>query len=479
MNDDNLLFMDEIRLKKAESQRAAFHAQTIAAIATPLAPAGLGVIRLSGDRALEIGDRVFRAKNAKKTLTVMPGYTACFGHVFDAEGDIDECVATVFRAPHSYTGETVLELSCHGGVYLLQRVLRAVYDAGARPAEAGEFTRRAFMNGKMDLTAAESVMSLISAQSRLAAKTALASCEGAVFQRLSVIRDSLIEILSQLSAYVDYPDEDIPQLTVPELQKILAQADNELNNLLSTFDSGRVLREGIDTVIVGSPNVGKSTLMNAFTGYDSSIVTSQAGTTRDVVEETVRLGEVTLKLADTAGIHDTDDLVEAIGVDRARQRMQSASLILAVFDGSRKLNTEDLQFAEQASQLGAIAVINKADRPLKINKEYIKEKFQHSVVISAAAKRGMQELTDLIAHITGVEQLQPDQPLLATERQRNCARYSLIAIREAQTALQQGLTLDAVAVSLDDALSAILELTGERVTEKVVDEIFSRFCVGK
>lgn len=455
------------------------HTSTIAAISTPPAPAGLGVIRLSGDDATAIADRLFRAAAAGKTLAAMAGYTACYGHVFDADGDIDECVATVFRAPHSYTGEDVVELSCHGGVYLLQRVLRAVLDAGARPAGAGEFTRRAFVNGKLDLTGAESVMALIGANSRLAAKTALAAREGAVFRRLTAVKQSLLAVLAQLAAFVDYPDEDIPDLQPAPLQATLTAAEQDLSRLLDTFDAGRVLREGIETAIVGSPNVGKSTLMNAFTGCDSSIVTAVAGTTRDVVEETVRLGNVVLRLADTAGIRETADEAESIGVERARRRLQTAALVLAVFDGSRPLTEADKAFAAEAAEAAAIAVINKADQPLKIDDTYIRSKFQHCVVISAATGTGLSELTRVIEQVTGVERLADGEPVLATERQRDCARRSLDAVREARDALCGGMTLDAVTVSLDDAVAAILELTGERATEAVVDEVFARFCVGK
>ena len=454
-------------------------ADTVAAIATPPAPAGLGVIRISGPGAIPVADRVFRAAKPGKTLSALAGYTACYGHVYDADGDIDECVATVFRTPHSYTGEDVVELSCHGGVYLLRRVLAAVLANGARPAGAGEFTRRAFVNGKLDLTGAESVMGLIAANGRLAAKTALATREGAVYRRLSGVKESLLGVLAQLAAFVDYPDEDIPELQPETLATTLLEADGVLSKLLATFDAGRILREGIDTAIVGSPNVGKSTLMNAFTGYDSSIVTDVAGTTRDVVEQTVQVGDVVLRLADTAGIRDTADAVEAIGVTRARKRMESAALVLAVFDGSRPLDGDDEAFAKAAAGANAIAVINKADQPLLINKEYIESLFQHTVVVSAAREQGMEALNAVIQQVTGVERLQEGEPVLATERQRDCARRCLAAIREAQDALQMGLSLDAVTVSLDDATAAILELTGERVTETVVDEVFARFCVGK
>lgn len=453
--------------------------QTIAAISTPLAPAGLGVLRLSGEQALAIADRVFRPLHPEKSLSKLAGYTALYGHVADEDGDIDDCVALVFRAPHSYTGEDVVEFSCHGGLYLLQRVLRALLQAGARPAEAGEFTRRAFVNGKMDLTRAEAVMELIAANGRLAAKTALAAREGAIFRRLDGVKQALLGAAANFSAFVDYPDDDIPELHTDELAATLEQAAHTLQALLATFDAGRIVREGIDTVIVGAPNVGKSTLMNLLAGCERSIVTPIEGTTRDVVEETIRLGDVLLRLADTAGIRTTEDVVETIGVQRAFARMETAALVLAVFDGSRPLTEDDRRLAQTAAQQTAVAVINKADQTFLIDEQYIRDLFQQVVVISAATGEGLSALEEAARRVTGVEALDEAQPVLATERQRDCVRRCLEAVQEAQQALAAGLTLDAVSVSVDDAISAVLELTGERATEAVVQEIFARFCVGK
>ena len=453
--------------------------QTIAAISTPLAPAGLGVLRLSGEQALAIADRVFRPLHPEKSLSKLAGYTALYGHVADEDGNIDDCVVLVFRAPHSYTGEDVVEFSCHGGLYLLQRVLRALLQAGARPAEAGEFTRRAFVNGKMDLTRAEAVLELIAANGRLAAKTALAAREGAIFRRLDSVKQALLGVAANFSAFVDYPDDDIPELHTVELAATLEQAAHTLQALLATFDAGRVVREGIDTVIVGAPNVGKSTLMNLLAGCERSIVTPIEGTTRDVVEETIRLGDVLLRLADTAGIRTTEDVVETIGVQRAFARMETAALVLAVFDGSRPLTEDDRRLAQTAAQQTAVAVINKADQTFLIDEQYIRDLFQQVVVISAATGEGLSALEAAVRQVTGVEALDEAQPVLATERQRDCVRRCLEAVQEAQQALTAGLTLDAVSVSVDDAISAVLELTGERATEAVVQEIFARFCVGK
>ncbi len=452
---------------------------TIVAISTPAAPAGLGVLRLSGREAVTVAGRVFRPADPMRTPDKLAGYTAAFGHVYDDEGDIDECVALVFRAPHSYTGEDVVELSCHGGLYLLQRVLRACLAAGARPAGAGEFTRRAFVSGKMDLTQAESVMDLIGADGRLAARTALAARQGGTFRRLETVRESLLSVAAQFAAYVDYPDEDIPDLQPAALAATLEEAKAALETLLSTFDAGRVLREGIDTAIVGSPNVGKSTLMNALAGCRRSIVTDIAGTTRDVVEETVRLGDVTLRLADTAGIRDTADSVESVGVELARQRLHEAALVLAVFDGSRPLDEDDRALVASLGEAPAIAVVNKADKPLQTDMAWLRDRFERVVVLSAQQEEGLDALAAAVAAVTGVEHLDGTQPVLATERQRQCATRCLDCLTEAAEALAGGVTLDAVTVGVSAAIDALQELTGQRATDTVVEQVFARFCVGK
>ena len=455
-----------------------FTGPTVAALSTPAAPAGLGVVRVSGRDAVAVASRVFRPASPSRSLDSLSGYTAAYGHVTDEEGDIDECVALVFRAPHSYTGEDVVEFSCHGGPYLLSRVLRALFAAGARPAGPGEFTRRAFLNGKLDLTGAEAVMGLIAADGQLAARTALAAREGAVFHRIQEVTRSLVEAQAAFSAYVDYPDDDIPELEPTALAAVLEQAGRVLSQLLSTFDAGRILREGVDTAIVGSPSVGKSTLMNLLAGCERSIVTPAAGTTRDIVEETVRLGNVTLRLADTAGIRDAADAAEAAGVERARKRLRSAALVLAVFDGSRPLEEGDLALLRELPA-SSIVLLNKSDRPFVLDAGEIRRMVPRVVCISASTGQGLQDLVREVEDITGVCRLNGGEPVLATERQRDAVRLALDGIGQASAALAEGLTLDVVSVCVDSALGALMELTGERVTEAVVEDIFSRFCVGK
>ena len=451
---------------------------TIAAISTAQAPGGIGLIRVSGPDAQSIADKVFTAKSGKP-LSSAKGYTVHYGRVHDGEGDIDEAIAINYRAPASFTGENVAELSIHGGLYLLRRTLRALYDAGARPAQPGEFTRRAFLNGKLGLTEAESVMELISARGEQAARAALAGHDGALERRIASVKDALVSAAAHLEAWADYPEEDIPELGADELRRVFFEANRELEHLLDAFDAGRALREGVDTVIAGKPNAGKSTLMNLLAGCERSIVTDVAGTTRDIVEETVLVGGVPLRLADTAGLRETDDAVEKIGVERARSRLKTAQLVLAVFDSSRRLGEEDKRLAHACRDVPAIAVVNKSDLESKLDYSYIIKYFQQVVFISARSGEGLEALSRAIGETLRTSQIDPNEGLLFTERQRDAARRAKESVEEAARALRIGMTLDAVTVSLEGAVAALLELTGERVTEAVVDEVFSRFCVGK
>ncbi len=451
---------------------------TVAAISTAQGMGGIGVIRVSGRDAFAVGDRVFQNIKGRK-LSQMDGYTAAYGRIRSEGEDIDEAVALVFRAPYSYTGEDVVEFSCHGGLYLTRRVLRAVLDAGAFPAQPGEFTRRAFLNGKMGLTEAEAVMDMIGAKGRQAARAALAGRDGAIHKAIDSVKDSLIFTAAHLSAWADYPEEDIPQVERAELTARLTAAKTALEKLLSQYDAGRAIREGLNTVIAGRPNVGKSTLMNLLSGCERSIVTEIPGTTRDVVEETVLVGDVTLRLSDTAGIRSTEDLVERIGVNRAKDRVQTADLVLAVFDASQELNEDDQTLLDSLQGVPSIAVINKTDLETKINVEYIKNKVQQIVFLVASEGKGLDELREALAEIAGTSQLDPSQGLLATERQQQAAKEALACVNEGLEALALGMTLDAVTVSIEGAVQALLELTGERASEAVVDQVFHRFCVGK
>ena len=452
-------------------------AQTIAAIATPAAAGGISVIRISGSDALTIADRVFSAKHGIP-LSGRRGYTAAFGAVVRHGEVLDEAVATVFNEPHSYTGENVVELSCHGGLYLTQEILRVILENGARLAEAGEFTKRAFLNGKMSLSQAEAVMDLIGAQGREAARAAHTQLSGALSRQITAVKDALLKLAGHLSAWVDYPEEEIPEVDEEEILLTAGESSKTLRTLLSQFDTGKLIREGIDTVIVGKPNVGKSTLMNLLSRCERSIVTDVAGTTRDIVEETVRLGQLVLRVADTAGIRETEDVVEQIGVSLAKQRMQEASLVLAVFDGSSEWSPEDEKILPAALQ-PSIAVVNKSDLPTVTNLEKIKRAFSHMVVLSATDPESLALLEREIRETLNLSEIDPFAPMLSNERQRLCAMRAADLLEQAQTAVKAGVTFDAVTVLIEEAIDALLELTGERTTDAVVDAVFANFCVGK
>ena len=451
---------------------------TIAAISTAQGEGGIGVIRISGESAIEIADKIFKNINNKK-LTDMKGYTAAFGKIIFGGEEIDEAVALVFRAPHSYTGENVVELSCHGGVYVTARVLRAALDSGARPAEPGEFTKRAFLNGKMDLTEAEAVADIISARSKSAARAALCVKDGALRAKLDNIKNDLLNLASHLSAWADYPEEDIAEVTDDMIFDACDKAISSLSHLLDTYDSGQAVKEGIDTVIAGRPNVGKSTLMNLLSGSERSIVTDIPGTTRDVVEDTVLVGDVILRLSDTAGLRSTNDEVEKIGVEKARKRLEQCGLLLAVLDNSRELNDEDFSLLKEAKNVPTIVIINKTDLVGKLDTDKIEDYCDNIIKVSAASGEGKEEIISAVRKIAGTDKLNPSEGILSNERQRTAVVNALRSVTEAKESLKNGMTYDAVTVSLEEAISAVLELTGERVSEEIVDRVFHNFCVGK
>lgn len=452
--------------------------KTVAAISTAQGEGGIGVIRISGDDALEIADKIFKNVNGRK-VTDMKGYTAAFGKICNNGEEIDEAVALVFRAPNSYTGEDVVELSCHGGIFITKQVLRAALSAGAVPAQAGEFTKRAFLNGKIDLTEVEAVIDIISAKSTSAARAALFAKDGVLRKKINSVKDDLLSLAAHLSAWADYPEEDIAEVTDDMIFDTCNKAITALEKLLSSYDSGQAVKQGIDTVIAGKPNVGKSTLMNLLSGCEKSIVTDIPGTTRDIVEDTVVVGDVILRLSDTAGLRETDDTVEKIGVDRARKRLEECGLLLAVFDNSRELDSEDIELLESAKNVPAVAIINKTDLKQKLDINYISNIISNIVYISAKSGEGHEELVKAVEKIAGTENLNPSEGILSNERQRLAVSNALSSIKEAKDALSLGMTFDAVTVSLEDAISQLLELTGEKASDEIIDRVFHNFCVGK
>ncbi len=496
---------------------------TIAAIATPPGRGGIAVVRLSGPQALAVAAQVFVPLNKEKKLADSPGYTALFGHFYAAGRKCDQTVALVFRAPKSYTGEDVVELSCHGGTAVVRVLLDACLAAGAQMAAPGEFTRRAFENGKLSLTQAEAVMDLVEADNAQAAAAAGAAMAGALWNTVQAMTAKLLELAGHIAAWTDYPEEDVEELSDEQLIATLHELETALAKLVAEYGKGAAVRRGIPTVLAGAPNVGKSTLLNLLTGYDKAIVTPIAGTTRDVVEDTVTLDGVTLLLADTAGIHETADPVEKEGVRRSREKLETAALVLAVFDTSRPLTAEEQTLARSlaaehaAGGRAVLFLLNKNDlapmwsaadllgeyAPQSDDGETVeyfeavenaaaastdaasaadpgarrKKAALLSLSASDAAQRAMLEKA--ILRLLHLEDFDPDAALLANRRQLGCAREALAAVREALAARRAGLDLDAVGVCVQDALTALYSLTGQNAADAVVDEVFSKFCVGK
>ena len=450
---------------------------TIAAIATPQQPSAIGILRLSGPDTRAVLEQVFRAKNGQSAAEQIPR-AMVLGDLLDSEGRLlDNVLCVYFPGPDSYTGEDCAELHCHGSPVVLNEGLRALFAAGARQARGGEFTQRAFLNGRMDLIQAEAVIDLIDAETAEAARNAVGQVSGSLSRLVDNIYNDIMGVVSRFYAVVDYPDEDIEEHTRQEVLDTLDRAKTDLTVLAATFSRGQLLKAGVPTVILGKPNAGKSSLLNALLGYDRAIVTDVAGTTRDTVEEKVRLGNVLLRLIDTAGIRDTGDAIERQGVVRSRAAAAQAALALLVLDGSAPLDEEDeaaMAVAETVAKV--LAVVNKADLPQKLDTGALD--FQRVIPLSAKTGEGLDRLTDAIAALypAGSEQ---QGHLLTNARQADAVSRALAAVESAQAALRSGMTPDAVLTDAEAALSALGELNGKSVREDLVSTIFSRFCVGK
>lgn len=460
---------------------------TIAAISTPFAQGGIGIIKISGSNAKVVAAKVFKSTTGK-SVSSLTGYQALFGHVFDDDGVFDEAVLLNFNGPRSYTGEDVVEISVHSGLYILKRVLRAVLKSGARLAEGGEFTKRAFINGKMTLTEAESVMDLISAQNKQAANAALMVKQGAVFKSIVEITNQLVEISANISAWMDYPEEDIINISKSEIKNQILQIKKELMDLASTFDMGRIFKEGINVVIIGKPNVGKSTLMNLLSGSNRSIVADIPGTTRDVIEENILLDDLLLNLSDTAGLRETEDVVERQGVLLAKQKIQEADVVLAVFDSSRDFDSQDRDILKQIEDKLSIMVVNKIDLISDSGPQFdldheIKEfgaDFGKNIIkVSGNDLNTRNVVSEKIKEVLNIKNIDSTTVVISNERQLCCINNALKNIENVINSIENDYTYDAILIDVEFVIESLLELTGERVSDRVVEGIFSKFCVGK
>ena len=451
----------------------AIESDTIAAIATGQVLSAIGIVRISGPETLAVLDRVFTPLSGAP-MSLRPDRKLILGRLTAVDGGVlDVCLATVSRGPNSYTGEDTAELQCHGSPVVLRHALESLFAAGARQAKAGEFTRRAFLNGRMDLTQAEAVIDLIDAETAKAAENAAAQLDGAVSRKTDGIYEDLTAICSHYHAVLDYPDEDIEPFALEQYRAVMASAADKLSALLATFRRGDILKNGVRCAILGRPNVGKSSLLNALLGYDRAIVTNIPGTTRDTIEEKAVVGGVLLRLLDTAGLRETEDVVEQLGVERSLAAAESAELVLAVLDGSRPLEEEDesvLAAAKAAPK--AILLRNKADMPLLWEREDV-------LSISARTGTGLNELEEAVKALFPPEETAAVGEVLTNPRQADAVRRALEYIRAAQEAMDALVTPDAVLTEIEGALTALGELSGRVVREDITNGIFARFCVGK
>ena len=452
---------------------------TIAAIATALSPSAIGILRLSGPDTKAVLDAVFFPLNGRPMSQQTPR-TMVLGRVLDGEGRVlDSALCVLFPGPDSYTGEDCAELHCHGSPVVLTEGLKLLLNHGARQAKGGEFTQRAFLNGRMDLMQAEAVVDVIDAETAQAARNAAGQLDGALSRTVQAVYDTLMDVTSRFYAIVDYPDEDIEDLNRTQLLDALGRSEASLAALLDTYSRGQVLKNGVPTVLLGKPNVGKSSLLNALVGYDRAIVTDVAGTTRDTVEEKVRVGHVLLRLCDTAGIHQTEDAVEKIGVERARAAARQASLALLVLDGSTPLTDADREAMDLARQAPNLLVaVNKSDLPRAVDIGRLADEFDNVVSLSARSGEGVSVLCDAIGAMYPAGEGRPGE-LLTNARQADAVSRALASVRSARSALRIGMTPDVVLTDAEAALEALGELNGKHIRDDLIQTIFSRFCVGK
>ncbi len=462
--------------------------ETIAAISTGMTNSGIGIVRISGEEAFSIADRVYRGKDR---ISCVKSHTIHYGHITDGEETVDEVLVMAMRSPHTFTGEDTVEINCHGGTFVVKRVLEAVLKNGARPAEPGEFTKRAFLNGKIDLSQAEAVIDVINSENEYALQNSISQLKGSLKNKISDIRNKIIYHTAFIESALDDPEHIEMNGYADVLLEAAKEIISELEKMISTADNGRVIREGINTVILGKPNAGKSSLLNVLAGHERAIVTDIEGTTRDIIEEQIRLGDLSLNVIDTAGIRQTEDVIEKIGVDRAKEYAGRADLIIYVVDSSRELDENDEKILPLIKNKNAVILLNKSDLNTVVTKEMIKEKISDLtggadkneipvISISTKEEKGIEKLEKKLKNmfLNGIISFN-DQICISNVRQKNALTDALESMRKVVESINAGMPEDFYSIDLMDAYEALGSITGESVGEDLINEIFSKFCMGK
>ena len=454
---------------------------TIVSISTAPGIGGIGIIRMSGENTFKILDKIFKQKNPKN-IDEIPGYTIKYGHIVDGEKYIDEVLVSFFKAPKSYTTEDMCEINSHGGTVVMRKILDLCLKNGAELAEPGEFTKRAFLGGRIDLSQAESIIDIINAKSDREAKEGIKQLEGFLSERINEIKNSLLEIMTNIEVSIDYPEYDTPEVTNNEILETINTSKEKLEELKKSFDNGKIIKQGIKTVIIGKPNAGKSSLLNAILKEDRAIVTEIEGTTRDTIEEFVTINGIPLNLIDTAGIREAKDEVEMIGIEKSKRLAEDADLIIAIFDSSKDFTKEDLEILEIVKNKKTIIILNKIDLEQKITLENPKlETFNKNIInISAKNKIGLESLFEKITDMFNLDEINLDNDIVITnERHKNLISKAIDNLDKAENIVKNGMPVDIIAISLKDTLSNLGAITGEEAGEEIINEIFKRFCLGK
>ena len=455
---------------------------TIAAIGTAMTHSGIGIVRISGSEAIGIADRIFRAKKSEKKLADVPTHTLHYGHIVNREQIIDEVLVSVMRGPHSYTAEDVVEINCHGGILVMKKILDTVMEYGARPAEAGEFTKRAFLNGRMDLSQAEAVIDIINSQNEFALKSAVKQLSGSVSDKIKEIRKRLIYEIAYIESALDDPEHYPMENYGEELAEKIKPLLQEIRKLTDHADDGRMLKEGIKTVILGKPNAGKSSLLNLMVGSERAIVTDIEGTTRDTLEEHILLDGISLNIVDTAGIRETADLVEQIGVERAKEQAAEADLVLYVIDATKPLDENDKEIIQCIADKKAIVLFNKCDLDTLLDEQEIRQMLpeQTVVVFSAKDRTGFEILKDRIREMFFAEELKfNDEIYLTSARHKAALDSAYRSLELVMDSIAAGMPEDFFTIDMMSAYEQLGHITGESVEDDLVNEIFSKFCMGK